>query len=257
MKACTILPSVLPQKIFLGIPVLNRLDLLERCLARVDVPAEILIVNNNTTERHFGPGLAALAAAHSLRVVEPGRNLGVAASWNLILRTAADSGHDVAFIGSNDTLLKPGTLAAVWERIEDSSPDELIWHAHSWNFFAVHTGVVSRVGWFDENFYPAYKEDQDYSYRCRLAGVKRVGLFLPRLEPEHLGSQTIRSDPEYGAQNDHTHHFWNRPYYLRKWGGDAAEERFTAPFDRPDRDWRWWPDPGGSLASRDWDRDRR
>jgi GT2 family glycosyltransferase len=254
MEGCTILPPVLPQKIFLGIPVLNRLDLLERCLDRVDVPAEILIVNNNTAERHFAPGLAALADAHGLHVVKPERNLGVAGSWNLILRTAASRGHEVAFIGSNDTLLKPGTIEAVWERIEDSHPDELIWHAHSWNFFAIHTGAVPRVGWFDENFYPAYKEDQDYSYRCLLAGVKRVGLFLPRLEPEHLGSQTIRSDPAYEARNNETHHFWNRPYYMRKWGGDVYEERFFHPFDDPTRDWRWWPDPGGSIEERDWDR---
>lgn len=248
---------MLPPKIFLGIPVLNRLDLLAQAVERVDHPAEVLIVNNNTADRGFDAGLAALAAAHGLRIAQPGRNLGVAASWNLILRTAGELGHAVAFIGSNDTLLKPGTLEAVWTRIENSDADELIWHAHSWNFFAIHTGIVPRVGWFDENFYPAYKEDQDYSYRCRLAGVKRVGLFLPRLEPEHLGSQTIRSDPEYGTRNNHTHYFWNRPYYLRKWGGDVYEERFQTPFDDPGRDWRWWPDPGPSITERDWDRDRR
>ena len=162
-----------PPQLFLAIPVLNRLDLLERAVARIDQPAEVLIVNNNTADPAFDAGLAALATARGLRVTTPGRNLGVAASWNLILRTAMELGHEVAYIGSNDTLLKPGTLESVRARVEDSGPDELIWHAHSWNFFAIHTNAVARVGWFDENFYPAYKEDQDYSYRCRLAGVTR------------------------------------------------------------------------------------
>jgi len=246
-----------PQKIFLGIPVLNRLDLLERCLDRVDLPAEVMVVNNNTVDPGFDAALAAMTERRGLHLWKPERNLGVAGSWNLILRTALGWGHTVAFIGSNDTLLRPGTLATVWERIEESSQDELLWHIHAWNFFAIHVGIVPRVGWFDENFYPAYKEDQDYAYRCHLAGVTRVGLRLPRLEPEHLGSQTIRSDPEYEASNEATHFGWNLPYYLRKWGGDVYEERFLTPFNQPGRDWRWWPDPGDSIWRRDWDLERR
>ncbi|HEY0783752.1 MAG TPA: hypothetical protein VGE98_14935, partial [Thermoanaerobaculia bacterium] len=113
-------------------------------------------------------------------------------------------------------------------------------------------------GWFDENFYPAYKEDQDYAYRCELAGVRRVAYACPcGFAAEHLESQTIRSDPEYAALNAVTHTEWNWRYYREKWGGDHGEERFTTPFGRDDRDWRFWPDPGDTIWQRDWDLNRR
>lgn len=245
------------QKIFLGIPVLNRLDLLAQCLERIDLPADVLIVNNNTLDSGFDAGVAELAESRGAMVWKPERNLGVAGSWNLILRTGMGWGHELVFIGSNDTFLHSGTLAAARERALDSTADERLWHIHAWNFFLLHTAIVPRVGWFDENFYPAYKEDQDYAYRCRLAGVERVILNLPNRGADHLGSQTIESDPEYWASNDVTHFGWNRPYYLRKWGGDNGAEVFRSPFGRTDRDWRWWPDPGDTIWQRDWDLARR
>jgi hypothetical protein len=49
----------------------------------------------------------------------------------------------------------------------------------------------------------------------------------------------------------------NVDYYRAKWGGDFEGERYTTPFGRADRDWRWWPAPGDEIAARDWDRDRR
>lgn len=251
-------------RIFLGIPVLNRLDLLERCLERIDVPADILIVNNNSVDAGFRSGLRDLAARHclerrhGLEVHDQERNLGVAASWNYILAAGLGWGHELVFIGSNDTFVHPGSLAAARARIRDSREDELIWHVHAWNFFAIHTRAVARVGWFDENFYPAYCEDEDYTYRCdALSGQRRVILHLPNLGAEHLGSQTILSDPEYRTLNDGTHLGWNQRYYREKWGGPPHEERFRTPFDQAGRDWRWWPDPGDSIWRRDWDHTRR
>ena len=245
------------ERIFIGIPILNRLDLLARCLDHIDVPAEILIVNNNSVDEAFREELSNLASRHGLEVHHQERNLGVAASWNHILATGIGQGHEVVFIGSNDTLLHPGALAATLARIRDSRQDELLWQIHALNFFAIHARAVSCVGWFDENFYPAYREDQDYSYRCALASVKRVNLHLPNSGAEHLLSQTIRSDPEYWRLNVETHLGWNTQYYEMKWGDLPGAERFSTPFGRSDRDWRWWPDPGDSIWRRDWDQERR
>lgn len=243
------------QKIFLGIPVLNRIDLLERCLEHVDHPAEILIVNNNWHDPAFNAALRALAERRGLEVRSRERNLGVAASWNLILRAGLGRGYDRIYLGSNDTFLHPGSLRAVEEM--ERWPDAGLWHLQHWNFFAVEAWVIPRVGWFDENFYPAYKEDQDYRYRCGLAGVRRVKHELPAgVGGEHLGSQTILSDAEYAGRNRETHLGWNAGYYFAKWGGEADSEVHRSPFGRPDRDWRWWPPPGESIALRDWDRGR-
>ncbi|HVT59845.1 MAG TPA: hypothetical protein VHR45_15770 [Thermoanaerobaculia bacterium] len=241
------------EQVFIGIPILNRADLLERCLDQIDHPAHVLVVNNNSVHPGFNGRLHRLARQRGFELSDQPRNLGVAASWNLIVRTALERGFDLVFIGSNDTLLYPGSLAAVLAL--DKQQDEVVWHIQGWNFFAVHRRAVDLVGWFDENFYPAYKEDQDYSYRCLLAGVKRIG--VRGTGADHLGSQTIRSDAGYSACNRDTHLRLNTAYYCAKWGGDSGQECYATPFGYPDRDWRWWPDPGPSIAERDWDRDRR
>jgi|SRR5579871_102643 len=237
--------------IFIGIPILNRADLLWSCLAAIDLAADVLIVNNNSIDPQFAHSLErARYERLNIRVLHQARNLGVAASWNLILREGFAAGHQRVFIGSNDTVLRPGSLAAALAA--PTEPDVRVWFLCSHNFFLIDQRAIADVGWFDENFYPAYKEDQDYSYRMRLAGVREVN--VDGAGGDHFGSATIRSNPLYMARNAVTHGNWNQNHYLMKWGGDAGAEKFTHPYDKPEWDHRFWPDPGGSIEHRDWDR---
>jgi len=66
----------------LGVPVLNRADLAERMLDSVDVDAAetLVILNGNPDETR-----SCLEGRH-VTYVDPGCNLGVAASWNFIIR---------------------------------------------------------------------------------------------------------------------------------------------------------------------------
>lgn len=92
---------------------------------------------------------------------------------------------------------------------------------------------------FDEQFIPAYHEDNDYHRRLQLAGFgsKIFGVNLPFL---HYGSATINRSPEVKAA-------WGpkfaacQAYYTQKWGGLPGHETFTTPFNEqafntPDRD---------------------
>ena len=237
------------QPVFLGIPILNRLDLLERCLAAIDYPARIVIVNNNSIDPQFRQGLERLATDRNLDVLHQTRNLGVAASWNLLIGTAIQRGFEWFFIGSNDTFLHPGSLKAAVDLPKDD--DVALWALRGANFFLLNRRTMEEVGWFDENFYPAYKEDQDYWYRCRLAHKRCMD--VPGAGAEHVGSATIGSNPQYAARNRDTHFHWNLSHYRRKWGGDAGNEQFVHPYNDPAHDLRWWPDPGETLALRDWD----
>jgi GT2 family glycosyltransferase len=236
------------ERIFIGMPVLNRLDLLDHCIGAIDYPAEILVVNNNSVDVTFKQEIDQLAELRKFTVLHQKRNLGVAASWNLIIRTALAHGHEWIFIGSNDTVLHSGSLKAA---VEFKKEKEFgVWHLHAFNFFLLHRATVERVGWFDENFYPAYKEDQDYCYRCHIATMRRLP-GMPGCRADHVGSATIRSDARYAARNQETH-AWNARYYQMKWGGDAGSEKFEHPFNNPNYDHRWWAVPENNLA-RDWD----
>jgi len=253
------------EPIFLGIPVLNRIDLLAECLRRIDVPAQILIVNNNTVDAAFQTRLAELQQQFGFRLHNAPRNLGVAASWNLILQEAHTAGFPAGVITANDFHVEPGTLAAFVSVVRTMPAD--LYLGDGFNLFCVPWATTERVGRFDENYFPAYFEDNDYIYRCRLAGVKVLhfdqqpkqenGVKLPGLAYTHVGSQTVRSDEEYGKRNEWTFPTWNRTHYVMKWGGLPDEEKFRTPYNNPQHDCRWWPDPAGSIEHRDWDKGRQ
>jgi hypothetical protein len=234
--------------IFYGIPILNRLDLLARATAAIDYPCDLVVVNNNVRDEGFCVALRQFVLECGYGLIEPGRNLGVAASWNLLLRVAFDRGYDQALIGSNDTFLNPGSLACV----ATLSPceDVALWHLCGFDCFLVQRRTVDRVGWFDENFYPAYKEDQDYTYRCRLAGLDSQP--VSGASAQTVGSATLNSVPGYRAANTHTYD-QNVKYYVNKWGGDSGQEQFTAPFNRPELPLSWWPVSPLNQSQWDWD----
>jgi GT2 family glycosyltransferase len=233
------------KRIFIGIPILNRLDLLYKCIGALDYPSEVIIINNNSADAEFKSQLDSFAKAKGLTVLHQQRNLGVAASWNLIIRTALAKCYDSFFIGSNDTILRPGSLKAA---VDFNKADHVgIWHLNAFNFFLIRKTTIDRVGWFDENFYPAYKEDQDYSYRCQLAGVFRVA-GIPGCEADHVGSATLRSDPDCAAIIQRMH-ARNANYYKMKWGDDAGFEIFRHPYDNTQHDHTWWPHPESDIAT--------
>jgi hypothetical protein len=239
-------------RVFVGIPVLNRCDLLRECVASIDLPAQVTIVNNNNVDAEFNAELLALSQSDSrLAIIDQPVNLGVAASWNLLLNRAFAEGYEWAFIASNDLVIGPGSLARAVEAAGTGNAD--IWHVWSWNCFLISRRAVRQAGWFDENFYPAYKEDQDYSRRCARAGVTQQN--VPGTAARHSGSATIHSDEDYWLSNARTCSE-NHAYYLKKWGADAGDERFEQPFGDSRRDARWWPAPRDTLKARDWDASR-
>ena len=255
------------SKICIGIPVLNRVDLLKKCLASIDYPAQIIVINNNTVDKAANDELYALRDNKDIYVHSGRYNLGVAASWNKIIQMAMGWGYDKVYVGANDCVLLPGTLKA-FETLDMGDKDDVMWHICYFSFWCMHMRSIPRVGWFDENFYPAYREDQDYVYRCRLAGVNRYyvpkcsrkgfpNVDLPEAGGVHSGSQTISSDPRYKKKNKETHHKWNTSHYKLKWGGLPGKERYKTPYNGkygPQTDLRFWPDPGNSIVARDWDK---
>ena len=182
-------------------------------------------------------------------------------------------GYDKTYVAGNDTVLHPGALAAT-EKLDMTGEDDAIWHLCAWNFFCLHHRTIPRVGWFDENFYPAYMEDCDYRWRCHLAGMHRYMVptgeesspgkpyltpgipATPEVKVDHKGSLTVKSNAKYAKHSKVTHGRMGRTYYKNKWGGMPNGEKFKIPFNgaRGGEGIGWFPDPGELIARRDWDK---
>ena len=201
----------------LGVPVLNRPDLLWGMLHSIDVEVGRLVVVDNG-----GIVTAEEAAKARVHLIQPGHNLGVSASWNLIIKSRPLAPWWA--IVNSDVVFSPGGLAAMTELVES---------AGGWVFlddpssFAITTETIKTVGLFDENFVPGYFEDNDYQRRCELMGVQTASIRSGRV---HLTSSTINSDEHLHRENRRTFAA-NADYYRRKWGGMPRSEVFTTPFN--------------------------
>jgi hypothetical protein len=194
--------------------------------------------------------LDAFAAGNNSRYLPYGVNRGVACSWNEGLLASVSDGSDVTIILNDDLFFYDDGFDQFVDFIlseKQRVPDFGLITVYGKEAGAASAGTASvkagpqdaacmaigqwaldRVGYFDENFWPAYWEDVDYFYRLELTGLPR--LCDQRTLLEHRRSGTARNDRLISLLHQQR---WlrNRQYYIKKWGGAWGEEMFRHPFN--------------------------
>lgn len=205
------------QKTFaIGIPTINRYDLLQPSLVKYFQDfnqTEIVIIDNgNQGIKVEGDGI---------EIIKQERNLGVSGSWNLLCDRIFEK-HDYAVILNDDIYLGKTDSQIRLFLFENSIWDFYV-GTGTWCAFILPKKTWKSVGRFDENFYPAYFEDNDYHYRMKLQ--KKTYFQSEFLNPEvYRNSQTIAKD---ASLNNHFKD--NQNYYVKKWGGEPGKELFATP----------------------------
>lgn len=187
-----VVPGVVVGMI-IGVPTLRRADLLARLVASIDHPVEHLVIVDNGRQNldhiHTPPEV------ERVTVTRTAGNLGVAGSWNLIIKSTPFAPWWL--VVNDDAWFPPGVLAQI---VEHARTDAVCLSAASppWACFTIGEDVIRMVGLFDERFHPAYFEDTDYVRRCKALGVPIVQTDVP---VHHDNSSTIKVD---GAGNGRT-----------------------------------------------------
>jgi GT2 family glycosyltransferase len=207
---------------------------------------------------------AALAKNRDVELHALGENRGLSRTWNDGMLQGYDEGADVVIVANDDIAFSAGDLdelarAAVAQRdryiVSCSGLHGRLGRrmpSHGYSCFAINPVAIERLGCFDENFFPAYCEDQDYSRRASLAGLNEAN--CANTNVFHGGSTAIFSDTSVMKANAWTH-VLNMSYYRTKWGGDGGQETYDHPFDDPSLDYRIPPEqrtwPYGPCHDRD------
>lgn len=218
------------KKLALIVPVFNQFELFTGFVSTINYPVHPYIIPNWKN------------------------NIGVAAAWNSGMRNAIKDGYRYALISNDDVLLEKKSVESCLNIINDTgvaivSPNfcvpsrdgqdmyferdlGLIESIH-WSCFIVDMyQLIENCGWFDENFYPAYFEDNDMFYRMHLSGLRHL------LDTEngfyHKQSATCI---DVVTQGD-----WEKcqQYYIEKWGGPPGEETFIRPFNDTENGIDFW-----------------
>ena len=142
-------------------------------------------------------------------------NMGVAGSWNLGIKSFPFAPYWI--IASNDIKYASGQL----QKLADySSPDVVVKTSQAWSSFSIGSNVIKKVGLFDENYHPAYYEDNDYETRMRRLGLssscqsKNVNVIA------YGAATTIQTEERLFNRNIVTNES-NYQYWQKKFGAEG------------------------------------
>jgi GT2 family glycosyltransferase len=224
----------------LTVPVINRPDLLAKCLQSIDTDVDLLVIDNSP--QGFAAELIVEHYLGAFFITEPPANLGYAGSVNHVIQTRPELPYWL--FANADTEFGEGDIERLCAEMDKGGPRWV--GVTDWRLFGLTAEAVDLAGFWDANYHPAYCEDADYERRCDLAGVTR---YFIEGTTSHVGSVCYRSDERNARHNARTYPE-NVRYHQAKWGGPPRAEVFTSPFDRGGSVKDWTLDRGRLAAQR-------
>ncbi len=218
--------GIYKHNIAIGIPTLNRADLLEESL--MDISKNLSDINNIYIIDNGNQDIKVPENLKEKTIVEkPGKNLGVAASWNKLMKMAFGGGANYILI-LNDDVVFGKNRKVIEDAIINSKYNYLITPG-TWSSVLISSETPQVFSWFDENFYPAYFEDNDYIRRLTRFPDK----FIPVTRDETLSPHIIRTSSTIKKDKNINNRFSsNKEYYVKKWGGLPHKEKYKYAFNQ-------------------------
>lgn len=162
------------MKLLVAIPTLSRADLLARnktFLEGIRAPDRALVLDNGSQTIWI-----------RVPIERSPKNLGVSGSWNLFLRRAFVEGDfDGLVILQDDIVWSAKQLEAARTLLATRSDVDLFLSDLQFSVQVHRRGNETSIGFYDERFFPAYCEDDDYA--LTIASKGRVYERFAELQP--------------------------------------------------------------------------
>ena len=208
------------MKLIIGIPTLNRADLLNEALEKYFddfKDTDIFIVDNGNQ--------SIITREEKFAIYRPAENLGVAKSWNMIMDYAdkLDATHVLML---NDDIYLGRTEHEIKMVLKNNENADFINSFQNWCSYILTVDIWKKAGKFDEEFFPAYYEDNSFDYKMSLIQARKT--WTSFLDPiVYRNSMTIAKEPTLNSR-----FMLNRQMYIDMWGGLPTEEKFTTKFNK-------------------------
>lgn len=200
--------------IVLAVPTYRAFDCLKECIQSAFdgelAPDCVLIIDNSG-----GRAYPYIQTFDRIVYLPMPYNLGVARSWNLAFSLF---GNETLIISNDDVRFHKDTIRVM---VEHKDAADFIYPTikpeNMFSLFLMSYYTWLHVGPFDQNFYPAYFEDNDYHRRMKLHGVRELCV---NTTYSHVGSATIKTYTPEEMEFHHESFRRNERYYKQKWGLD-------------------------------------
>lgn len=216
------------------IPTYNRQDLLvtaiNAAISGTIAPDKFIIVDNSALGKArnsiFG---TEFQKSVTIDIIEAEENLGCSITWNMFMR----DNEDYIIIANDDVAVHKDTILSLVSAATNN-PDKPMFtgsghSGNSFSLFLLRKWAWELLGEFDEQFKPAYFEDNDWHYRLKLLGLDFISLNEATFD--HVGSGTLRALTGRQLEVHHKKFARNQDYYKAKWGDIPGKEIFTIPFN--------------------------
>lgn len=206
------------------IPVHKVTDRVRKCISSIDDSEHILLIDNSGNKECME-----FSQLPGIKIEYQTQNIGVPRSWNIGLK----QGHDWTFIVSCSMLFnKP--FSHIIEMLKDYK-GLMFRTTHVWHCNAVNKGLVEKIGYFDENFYPGYFEDCDWDHRCGILGIDEFGnIPIDAICQVDGGATKDGVAVNIDAVHD---------YFKQKWGGNRTRDgwgEYRNPFNDLEKTLDYW-----------------
>jgi len=204
------------------IPTVNNYQGLEEELASIEAgsikPDNYFVFNNGGNFRTSIPRV----------IIYNSHRVSLATAWNWFIDHVAE----YRIIINDDLIFYPNTLEAFLNGLKE---DQMCFpyglpRLNSFSFFSLPDNIVNEVGRFDDEFYPAYFEDNSYDYKMNLKGYYVYG--IPDCSVIHKGSQTLAHYTQAQIKEHHQNFEKNRKLYIQMWGGTPKNEKYATKYNR-------------------------
>lgn len=196
-------------------------------------------------------------------------NRGCSKAWNQGFEQAVSDGADYILIINDDILFSNHTIDAMVEEFDQQPDDVVLFSAVNvavscptpesvfefarqesnvaehpdFSCFMVKPDFQERIGLFDENFYPAYFEDNDTHQRIKLLGYR--ALCTSGAAYYHVGSVSVTKDTTNIISSSFEN---NRAYFTQKWGGSPEATTYQNPYNDPSFNPTQWRRADGTVV---------
>lgn len=202
------------------IPTINRADLLIESIKTLHIQSDhysrLIIIDNGDQQIEI--------ESPKSEIVKSASNLGVAASWNFGIEMAlSDPNIQYVMVVNDDVVLAGDQLERINSYLQDNCDTWLFIGPFFWSVWVISRDGVDAIKKrdnhvFDELFFPAYYEDNDFIHRFKNRFPERIQENLPELEPMVKRNGCSREKDAKLRRN------MNQIYYQSKWGGAPGRE---------------------------------
>ena len=154
---------------------------------------DILLFNNSERDDIINKCKTLSYSTDEIRLYDHRTNRGCSVCWNDAIEHVfvhAQNQYSALIIVNDDIKFNNDSFVQFVDFV-NKNPDYIVIKGAGYSVFAYTRLAYEKLGFFDENIYPAYFEDSDFSARIQNASLSEIDYIV---DTSHVGSSSIPSN---------------------------------------------------------------